>query len=42
MMSYDVISQIAGVKSNIEFLSRLSEHPSFIKGDVHTGFIEVN
>ncbi len=36
-----LIPQIAGVKTNIGFLARLSEHASFVEGDVHTGFIEV-
>ncbi len=33
--------QVAGVSTNIDFLQRLSSHPQFIEGDVHTGFIEV-
>jgi len=36
-----VISQVAGVNTNISFLERLSAHNSFQDGDVHTGFIEV-
>ncbi|XP_064393739.1 methylcrotonoyl-CoA carboxylase subunit alpha, mitochondrial-like [Halichondria panicea] len=32
--------QVAGVSTNIDFLQRLSSHPQFIEGDVHTGFIE--
>lgn len=32
--------QVAGVKTNIDFLQRLSSHPKFMEGDVHTGFIE--
>ena len=36
-----LVLQIAGVKTNIGFLARLSEHASFVEGDVHTGFIEV-
>ncbi|KDE07344.1 hypothetical protein MVLG_02386 [Microbotryum lychnidis-dioicae p1A1 Lamole] len=31
--------QVVGPQTNIEFLKRLSEHESFIAGDVETGFI---
>lgn len=32
--------QIAGVTSNIEFLSAVIAHPSFVAGDLDTGFID--
>ncbi|TGZ76877.1 putative 3-methylcrotonyl-CoA carboxylase subunit alpha [Ascodesmis nigricans] len=32
--------EIAGPSTNIEFIKRLADHPSFINGDVETGFIE--
>ncbi|SCV74222.1 BQ2448_6654 [Microbotryum intermedium] len=34
--------QVVGPHTNIEFLKRLSEHDSFIAGDVETGFIPVS
>ena len=33
--------QVVGLNTNIEFLGKLATHPSFIEGDVETGFIEV-
>jgi 3-methylcrotonyl-CoA carboxylase alpha subunit len=33
--------QVVGVSTNIEFLRTLAGCPSFIDGDVETGFIEV-
>ena len=33
--------QVAGVTTNIGFLTSLASHPAFQEGDVHTGFIEV-
>jgi 3-methylcrotonyl-CoA carboxylase alpha subunit len=32
---------VVGLNTNIEFLGKLATHPSFIEGDVETGFIEV-
>jgi 3-methylcrotonyl-CoA carboxylase alpha subunit len=32
---------VVGLKTNIEFLKQLVAHPSFIEGDVETGFISV-
>jgi len=34
--------RIEGVKTNLEFLSCVFEHPDFVKGAVDTGFIERN
>ena len=31
---------IVGLSSNIAFLQRLASNPSFVEGDVHTGFID--
>src|SRR5690606_23821146 len=31
---------IAGVASNLDFLSRVAAHPAFRAGDIHTGFID--
>ena len=31
---------ILGIKSNIEFLIRIIEHPEFVKGNLHTGFLQ--
>lgn len=36
-----VFSQIAGLKTNKEFVACLAGHPSFQQADVHTGFIPV-
>ncbi len=33
--------QVVGLNTNIEFLKRVIEHPSFEAGDVETGFIKV-
>jgi hypothetical protein len=33
--------QIGGISSNIQFLSTISTHPAFIKGEVTTKFIDV-
>jgi len=33
---------VLGVKTNIDFLKAVLEHPSFLKGDIDTGFIEKN
>ena len=33
-------TEIAGLVSNQPFLKRLTEHPSFRKSNLHTGFIE--
>lgn len=35
-------TQIKGVKTNIGFLLNVLNHPTFIKGDCNTGFIEAN
>ncbi|KAJ3099277.1 Methylcrotonoyl-CoA carboxylase subunit alpha, mitochondrial [Phlyctochytrium planicorne] len=32
--------EVVGLNTNIDFLKRLSAHPSFIDGDVETGFIK--
>ena len=32
--------KVVGLPTNVSFLDRLAAHPSFIAGDVHTGFIE--
>lgn len=32
--------EVAGPSTNIEFIKRLADHPSFIDGDVETGFID--
>ncbi|KAF8476196.1 carbamoyl-phosphate synthase L chain, ATP binding domain-containing protein [Kalaharituber pfeilii] len=32
--------EVVGMSTNIEFLKKVAAHPSFIKGDVETGFIE--
>jgi 3-methylcrotonyl-CoA carboxylase alpha subunit len=32
--------KVVGLSTNVSFLDRLASHPSFISGDVHTGFIE--
>lgn len=37
-----VFLQIAGLKTNKEFVACLAGHPSFKEADVHTGFIPVN
>lgn len=34
--------QIAGVSTNLEFLSAVALHPSFTTGDINTGFIETH
>jgi pyruvate carboxylase subunit A len=34
--------ELWGVKTTIPLLKRIVEHPDFIQGDVHTGFIEEN
>ncbi len=34
--------QIAGVTTNLEFLSAVAVHPSFTTGDINTGFIETH
>ena len=31
--------QVLGLNTNIQFLTDLSKHPEFIKGNVHTDFI---
>ena len=31
--------RLIGPSTNVSFLKRLAEHPSFVKGQVHTGFI---
>ena len=36
-----VFLQIAGLKTNKEFVASLAAHPSFQQADVHTGFIPV-
>ena len=36
-----VFLQIAGLKTNKEFVACLAGHPSFQQADVHTGFIPV-
>jgi acetyl-CoA/propionyl-CoA carboxylase, biotin carboxylase, biotin carboxyl carrier protein len=33
---------LLGCKTNIAFLRRLVQHPAFIAGDVHTGFLDAN
>lgn len=33
--------EVVGLNTNIEFLKLLASHPSFIDGDVETGFIQV-
>ena len=30
------------LKTNLDFLANLSEHPDFLKGEVHTGFLDDN
>jgi 3-methylcrotonyl-CoA carboxylase alpha subunit len=32
--------KVVGLPTNVSFLDRLAAHPSFIAGDVHTGFID--
>ncbi|KAG8264847.1 hypothetical protein J6590_004879 [Homalodisca vitripennis] len=32
--------QVVGLDTNLKFLMRLSQHPQFVEGRVHTGFIE--
>ncbi|KAJ3202605.1 Methylcrotonoyl-CoA carboxylase subunit alpha, mitochondrial [Dinochytrium kinnereticum] len=32
--------EVVGLNTNIDFLKRLASHPSFIEGDVETGFIQ--
>jgi acetyl/propionyl-CoA carboxylase alpha subunit len=40
-MSYALSETLLfGVKNNIRYLTHLFEHPDFISGDIHTGFIE--
>jgi acetyl/propionyl-CoA carboxylase alpha subunit len=31
---------ILGIRTNIEFLLRILEHPQFLAGDAHTGFVD--
>jgi 3-methylcrotonyl-CoA carboxylase alpha subunit len=33
--------QIGGISSNIQFLTAVSTHPAFVKGEVTTKFIDV-
>lgn len=33
---------LLGCKTNTDFLRRLIQHPAFISGDVHTGFLDAN
>jgi acetyl/propionyl-CoA carboxylase alpha subunit len=33
---------ILGVRTNVAFLVNVLEHPAFVAGDVHTGFIDVH
>jgi acetyl/propionyl-CoA carboxylase alpha subunit len=33
---------VLGVRTNIPFLIRVLEHPAFVSGDVHTGFIDAH
>jgi acetyl/propionyl-CoA carboxylase alpha subunit len=33
---------LLGCKTNTAFLRRLIQHPAFIAGDVHTGFLDAN
>ncbi len=33
---------LLGCKTNTDFLRRLLQHPAFIAGDVHTGFLDAN
>ncbi len=33
-------TEVAGLNTNIDYLGRIIDHPSFRAGDVHTGFIE--
>ena len=33
---------LLGCQTNIDFLRRLLQHPAFISGDVHTGFLDAN
>ena len=42
MHAYVFLPQIAGLKTNKEFVACLAGHPSFQQADVHTGFIPVN
>ena len=33
---------LLGCKTNTAFLRRLIQHPAFVSGDVHTGFLDAN
>ena len=33
---------LLGCKTNTAFLRRLIQHPAFVAGDVHTGFLDAN
>jgi acetyl/propionyl-CoA carboxylase alpha subunit len=33
---------LLGCKTNLGFLRRLIEHPAFLSGDIHTGFLDAN
>ena len=33
---------LLGCQTNIAFLRRLIAHPAFVRGDVHTGFLDAN
>lgn len=34
--------QVVGLNTNISFIKTVCDHPEFIKGEVETGFIQVN
>ena len=34
--------EVWGVKTTIPLLRRIMDHPDFVRGEIHTGFIEEN